>query len=62
MDPQLVLTEPSAQQSLLPSSEMKGYNHWLDRLILWALKEMARNTSAQRNAFPTLSTVGKGAH
>lgn len=42
-DLQLVLTEPSAQQSLLPSSETKGYNHQLDRLILWALKEMAKN-------------------
>lgn len=44
MDPQLVLTEPSAQQNLLPSSEMKGHKHSLDHLILWALKEMARNT------------------
>lgn len=46
-DPQLVLTEPSAQQNLLPSSETKGHKHSLDRLILWTLEEMARNTRTQ---------------
>lgn len=47
MDPQLVLTEPSAQLNLLPSSEMKGHKHLLDCSILWALKEMARDTWTQ---------------
>lgn len=58
MIPQLVLTEPSAQQSLLPSSEMQGYNH----LILWTLKEITRNTWALHNGSPILSTDDKGVH